>query len=159
MARKPHSIDWSDEHLLLIHEPILGVRARVPRVCLNARPNGGYCSVEPNEGQQPGLYLVQHGAHGSGNPNLHVGHHERLLTQGEALTVAAGFDAVASPSRSSVCRLEDGELEIDVPDTYRQLVEAWYPALARRIDRAIERATDERSMLREVRESLTGRVS
>lgn len=159
MARKPRSLDWSDEYLLLIHEPVPGVRAKVPKVCLNNRPTGGFRSVEPAEGEQPGLYVTQHGQHGSGNPNMEVGHSERLLTQGQALKIAAGFDAVASPSRSSVCRLEDDDLEIGVPDTYQQLIEAWYPALARRIDRAIERAADERSMLREVRASLTGKVS
>lgn len=134
---------------------------RIDRLVLSAGSNYGGCvvglrfvlppEVHP-EGKgrtdaTPGIYFDYQ--HPSGSPTAQLRYDEQLLTTGEALTWAARVDLMTSG------RCRPG---LDSIKTHVAFVEAWYAALGRKLDAAVQAAEGRSSTLREVRAAITGRV-
>lgn len=131
---------------------IPGILFLVPQECKS--PDARKETYAVDEGKAPGVYLLGNKGR-SGNRDLMPEHQERLLTREEAMQFASAIDQLAHPSPQSLGR---GEEDGYYPATYLELVVAWYAALARRLDRAIDSSRNREAQLREVRASLTGKV-
>lgn len=127
-------------------EAVIGLRFVIPP---EAHPEG-----KGDREKVPGVYLKF--SHPASSPTARLRHEERLLTPEEAVEWAMTVDHFARGVRAG-----DGGMRHDeslYPQSYREFVEAWYGALARRMDIAVEAAEERRSQLREVRAALTGRM-
>lgn len=165
---RKYTQEWVDSQLMGLREPMPHVTAQVPLIC---RPSAANQSELP-EGVMPGLYLKSFAIRGSGSSGIEVEFgdarssrepHRRpglLLNPAEAYVYAGFWDTFTSPRRSSCCRIEDGRVAegVVIPDTFAQLVDAWYTALGRKLDLAIDQVEDKRQLLRETKAALTGTV-
>ena len=167
MARKKYDQDWVDKQLMDLDEPMPHVKARVPLICRTNTTNRS----ELPDGTVPGLYLLPFKTRQSGGARIEVafgneneGHNYygggALLGTEDARALAGLWDTVTSPHRSTCCSIRDEEVVdgVLIPDTFLELVDAWYTALGRSLDSAIVQTEEKRSMLREVRAALTGRA-
>lgn len=124
---------------------IPGLRFVVPPECLPPSSSSG------NDKLLPGVYF--RGLKSGSSPTALPSHAQRRLTKSEALEWAGYIDEFAQSVERAGGRADDWS-----PPSYGVLVAMFYEALGRRLDRAIEAASDRRSSLREVRAALTGRV-
>ncbi len=134
---------------------------RIDRLVLSAGSNYGGCVVglrfvlppeahpegKGDAGATPGIYFDYQ--HPSGSPTAQLRYDQWLLTTGEALEWARKVDVMTAG------RCRPGTESIT---THVEFVEAWYAALGRKLDGAVQAAERRSSTLREVRASITGRV-
>ncbi len=119
----------------------------VPTACKSTHKRSDGDDTKP-----PGIYLLDHSR--GGNDQFSPTWQGRLLTREEALEFAAAFDALAKPHAYDPAA-RHGDY---YPGSWVELVTAWYEALGRRINQAVQKAEGRVSELRETRAALTGRV-
>lgn len=118
-------------------------RFTVPSECLDSGSRGGSTGT-------PGIYLRAWGR-SSGGPHPYA--RAKLLAPLEAQHIAEFLDQFHP--LSFCCHGRGME---NWPHTYAEIVECFYGALGRRLDKAIDASTSRAAGLREVRAAITGRV-
>ena len=149
----PKDQAWRDAQLMSLGShyegPIPGLSFVVPKA-LSPKNNGG------DDTKAPGIYLRERRS--TSGPNLPPQHRGRLLGKEEALDYANFFDTFAKPSpdQEPGTMFSRGLPDDYYPPTYTALVEAFYEALGRLLDKAITETENRRAQLRETRAAITG---